>query len=275
MRAAKSIVTSIWRRSETSPVNRGIVRPSCQPRGRPRPAGPMASHCIVQILTVQLGYPLSAAVRNPQCAPACRRRGRGRGATKLHAPNADCDPRFNRGGCLVEVRSSRPSSEERITVDVELPSLAFPARAAEGIDRRTDPNVDESDLFQHLLPGCARQTTGNSGRPKIDVSDRRFGHRLAIRNVRELQPSAWTQDAMNLRKGRPLVGAKVHHTVADDDVWPIRFRWANPPRGRLGTPRCPAPVLPSSAAILRASPPSCRRRPLCRLVQPGRLRRTN
>jgi hypothetical protein len=22
-------------------------------------------------------------------------------------------------------------------------------------------------LFQHLLPGCARQTTGNSGRPKV------------------------------------------------------------------------------------------------------------
>jgi hypothetical protein len=26
-------------------------------------------------------------------------------------------------------------------------------------------DINEPDVFQHLLPGCARQTTGNSGRP--------------------------------------------------------------------------------------------------------------
>ena len=121
------------------------------------------------------------------------------------------------------VCSSGSSSEERITVDVEQPSFLFTTRATERIDWRTDPNVDKSDLFQHFLPGCARQTTGNSGCPKIDVSDRCFRHRLSIRNVCELQPPAWAQDAINLRKDRPLVSAKVYHTVADDCVRPSVF----------------------------------------------------
>lgn len=105
-------------------------------------------------------------------------------------PYADSDPRSSRW-CLVEVRSSGLSSEERITVDLEHPGLLFPCRAAKRIDRRADPNVHETNLFQHLLPGCARQTTGNSIGPKINISDRRFGHRLAIRNIGELQPPAW------------------------------------------------------------------------------------
>ena len=91
----------------------------------------------------------------------------------------------------VEVRSSGLSSEERITVDIEDPGLLFASRAAKRIDRRADPNVDQTNLFQHLLPGCARQTTGNSIRPKINASNRRFGHRLAIRNIGELQAPAW------------------------------------------------------------------------------------
>jgi hypothetical protein len=69
------------------------------------------------------------------------------------------------GSCIL----SGPSSEEWMTVHLELPSFLFPARAAEGINRRADPNVDESELFQHFLPGCTRQTTGNSGCPKIDI----------------------------------------------------------------------------------------------------------
>lgn len=64
-----------------------------------------------------------------------------------------------------EVHSSRLPGEERVTVDLELAGLLFSTRTAEGIDRRTDPDINEPDVFQHLLPGCARQTTGNSGRP--------------------------------------------------------------------------------------------------------------
>jgi hypothetical protein len=135
-----------------------------------------------------------------------------------------CNPQFN---VVVAIKwklyLTWPPSKERVTVDVELASLPFPARAAESIDRRTDPNVDESELFQHFLPGCARQTTGNSGRPKVNVSDRRFGHWLAVRNVSELQSSARAQNAINLRKDRPFVGTKIHHTIADDDVRPSVF----------------------------------------------------
>ena len=134
----------------------------------------------------------SSIYRVACCRPAYQARVGGREASKFHVPMRYCNPQFN---VVVAIKwklyLTWPPSKERVTVDVELASLPFPARAAESIDRRTDPNVDESELFQHFLPGCARQTTGNSGRPKIDISDRRFGHRLAVRNVGELQAPAW------------------------------------------------------------------------------------
>lgn len=86
--------------------------------------------------------------------------------------------------------------KERVTVDRELPRLLFPTGAAEGINRRTDPNIDEPDLFQHALPGCARQTTGNSRRPKVDVLNSRFGYRFAIGNVGELEATAGAEYAI-------------------------------------------------------------------------------
>src|SRR5262245_14354997 len=37
--------------------------------------------------------------------------------------------------------------------------------SAECVDRRTDANIYETALLNQLLPGCTRQTTGNSSCP--------------------------------------------------------------------------------------------------------------
>ena len=63
---------------------------------------------------------------------------------------------------------------ERVAKDLEQPRLAFAAGAAEGIDRRAYTDIDDTAYFQHPPPARARQATGNSVGPKIDVADRRF-----------------------------------------------------------------------------------------------------
>jgi hypothetical protein len=59
---------------------------------------------------------------------------------------------------------------EGVTVDVERPSLGFAGRAAEGVDPRPDDHIDEADVFEHLLPACARQAAGDSTGPQIDLA---------------------------------------------------------------------------------------------------------
>lgn len=86
--------------------------------------------------------------------------------------------------------SARFSREKRVAEDLEQPRLALPASTPEGVDRGADFDLNETGFLQYLLPACARQATSNSSRPEIDVADRRFGNRLAVRYVGELQPAA-------------------------------------------------------------------------------------
>jgi hypothetical protein len=64
-----------------------------------------------------------------------------------------------------EAFSAGFAREERITEDLELARFLLAASAFERIDRLSDLDVDETAIFQHFLPGCARQTTGNSCGP--------------------------------------------------------------------------------------------------------------
>ena len=61
-----------------------------------------------------------------------------------------------------------------MTVDFECPRLLLAWSTAKGIDGRTDLDLFETAVFHHLLPVCTRQTTGDSGRPEIDITHRRF-----------------------------------------------------------------------------------------------------
>src|ERR1700731_4488652 len=102
-----------------------------------------------------------------------------------------------------------------MAIDLETTGVLFTARTREGVNRRPDPDFDEADVFQHFLPGCTRQTTGDSSGPKIDVLNGRFRDRLAVGDVGKLQVPAGGQDAAHFREYPPLVGAKVDHAVTD------------------------------------------------------------
>jgi hypothetical protein len=77
-----------------------------------------------------------------------------------------------------------------MSIDLKTTGILFAARALESVNRWPDPDFDEPDIFQHFLPGCARQTTGNSSRPKVDILDGRFRYRLAVGDIGKLKMPA-------------------------------------------------------------------------------------
>jgi hypothetical protein len=82
------------------------------------------------------------------------------------------------------------SGQEGIAVNLEPARILLTAGTFEGVDLRADHHINEPDFFQHLLPGCTRQTTGNSSCPKVDVLNGRFRDRLAVGDVGKLKVSA-------------------------------------------------------------------------------------
>ena len=76
--------------------------------------------------------------------------------------------------------------QKGVPIDLEEPRLAFTVGAAEGVDRRADLDIHETALIKHLPPACARQATGNSVGPQIDVAERSCGDLLPVCNVGEL-----------------------------------------------------------------------------------------
>jgi hypothetical protein len=86
--------------------------------------------------------------------------------------------------------ASNFTRHESVAVDLKPSSIWLAFSTAEGIQGRTDADVHKTAIFDHLLPGCTRQTTGNSGRPKIDVCYRGCWHRLTVGNVGKLKVAA-------------------------------------------------------------------------------------
>ena len=103
--------------------------------------------------------------------------------------------------------------QKTIAEDLEKPGIWLTVGIREYVYRRANFNADKAAIFQHLLPACTRQATGNSSGPEIDVADRRFRHRLAVRDVAELQISAGAQDAHDLSKGLLFVGTEIDDAV--------------------------------------------------------------
>jgi hypothetical protein len=109
---------------------------------------------------------------------------------------------------------------EGVAKHFELACIWFALRAGKRVNGRTDPNIHKATILDHPLPGCTRQTTGNSGRPEIDVGYGRCRDRLAIGDVCELQMAARLEHAMYFAKHLLLVGAKIDDTVGDNDIGP-------------------------------------------------------
>jgi hypothetical protein len=94
------------------------------------------------------------------------------------------------------------------------------ASAFEGVDRRSNLHVNETAILQHFLPGCARQTTGNSSGPEIDVPNRGFGHRLSVCDVGKLETATGAKDTIDFGEDGFLIGAKIYHTVTNNYIRP-------------------------------------------------------
>ena len=109
---------------------------------------------------------------------------------------------------------------ERIAEDLEQPRLALPTSLPEGINRRAYIDIYETTLFQHPPPACARQATGNSVGPEVDVADSPFRHGLAGCDVGKLQSPTGPQHPHNLIEDAALVGAEIDDAVADDNIGP-------------------------------------------------------
>jgi hypothetical protein len=52
--------------------------------------------------------------------------------------------------------------------------------------RLADLNVDEATVGEHRQPAFARKAAGDSSSPKIDLTHRALGHRLAVGDIAEL-----------------------------------------------------------------------------------------
>jgi hypothetical protein len=107
----------------------------------------------------------------------------------------------------------RFARQEGIPEHFELPRVRLAFGAAKGIDRWPDTDIHEATVLNHLLPGCARQTTGNSGRPKINVGSRRRRHWLSIGDIGKLQVAATLQDPPDFRECSLFVRAQVDDAV--------------------------------------------------------------
>src|SRR5436309_3534607 len=77
-------------------------------------------------------------------------------------------------------RSLRLAGEEGVTEHLVGPGLLLTLGAAERVDGLADAHVHEADLLEHRLPACARQATGNSAGPQVDVAQRLWRYRLAV-----------------------------------------------------------------------------------------------
>jgi hypothetical protein len=89
----------------------------------------------------------------------------------------------------------------------EQPRLALAASAAEGVNPRADPDIDETALLKHMPPACARQATGNSIGPQVDIAKRPCRNLLAVRDVGKLQTSTRFQYAHDFGEYLTLVSA--------------------------------------------------------------------
>src|SRR5205814_307268 len=109
---------------------------------------------------------------------------------------------------------------KRVAVHLICTRFVFAGGPPEGVDGRSDVDIDEADVLEHLLPARPGQPARDSGGPQVDVAQRLRWHRTAVGDVGKLQPPTWPQGTVDLGEDQLLVRAQVDDTVADHDVGP-------------------------------------------------------
>ena len=98
---------------------------------------------------------------------------------------------------------------------LELGRVGLVLRAGEDVDLPAPANVHEAGVFQHPLPLCFQQSTGNSARPEVDIVLRVLGDFLVDDDVADLEAATRFQHTEDLAHHLYLVGAQIDHAVAD------------------------------------------------------------
>jgi hypothetical protein len=94
----------------------------------------------------------------------------------------------------------------------------FLGRSGEAVESLEHPDIGEAGRLEDADELCFQQSTGDSTRPEIDVSERAVGKDLADDNVRDLRASAWFQHTRDLPDSVRLVWHEVEDAVRDHDV---------------------------------------------------------
>lgn len=102
--------------------------------------------------------------------------------------------------------SSRLPSEECVAVHIERAGLFFTNCTAKCVNRRSDLDVDETAVFEHLLPARTGQPTSNSTGPQINVLQRLEWNWETVGDVGKLQCATGPENPMNLLEHCLLVG---------------------------------------------------------------------
>src|SRR5215211_8654963 len=107
-----------------------------------------------------------------------------------------------------------------VALGAVLAGAGLAAGAGEGVDRWAVLHLDQADAFDDRLPPCARQGTGNSPGPQVDVAQGALGHGTLDADVSDAHAPAGPQDPVDFPVDADLVGAEVDDPVGDDHVGP-------------------------------------------------------
>jgi hypothetical protein len=91
-------------------------------------------------------------------------------------------------------------------------------RAGERIDRLALRDLAVAEREQDPRVLSFQESSGDSAGPEVDPLARVLGDLVADEDVGELEPTAGTQHAVDLREHRILVGDEVDDAVGDHDV---------------------------------------------------------
>lgn len=83
----------------------------------------------------------------------------------------------------------------------------------EAVEALEDAAVYQADAEGDLAELCLRQSTGDSGRPQIDVAAGVERQLTADHDIAEVQPSAGLEHAGDLAKGTVFIWRQVEHAV--------------------------------------------------------------
>src|SRR5439155_21420683 len=102
--------------------------------------------------------------------------------------------------------SPRFAGSNRITQRPELSSTLLSPSASEGVDRISEFDLDQPSAADHRLPPCARQGTGDSTGPEVDVAKGFLWYRPLKTDIRNGHTALRPQNPRHLTVDAELVG---------------------------------------------------------------------